>query len=302
MGYRLTRPVGAAELASALGLTATGPKLAATEVAPIAGAVAGSLSFAKAWTGIGDKTGAVLVGPRAGEPADVAVLQSDNPRLDFIRALMWLDGQMLIERVVAAPRVHPTAVVGANVGIQGNVTIGAGTVVEPNVAIVGNVVIGEQCVLHAGCVIGSDGFGFERDGRGGVLRFPHLGGVRIGNRVEIGAGCCIARGTLQDTILEDDVKLDNLVHVAHNCVVGAGAFLTACVELSGGVRVGARAWVGPNTSTMQKIEIGDDATVGVGAVVLKSVPPGATVAGNPADPIAVVKKLRAALHRLIGSE
>lgn len=302
MGYRLIRPVPVSELAAAVGLAAAGPKAFATEVGPITAVRAGTFSFAKSWDGIGDKRGAVLVGPTGGAPDGFTVLQSPHPRLDFIRALMWLETQQLIERTVVAPRVHPDAVVGQNVAMHGDISVGAGTVIEPNVTILGAVTIGERCLLRAGCVIGSDGFGFERDDRGGVVRFPHLGGVRIGNRVEIGSCTCVARGTLGDTVIEDDAKVDNLVHVAHNVVIGAGAFVIAGAELSGGVRVGARAWIGPNACTLQKVEVGEGATVGLGAVVTKGVPPGTVVAGNPAEPMIVLKKMRAALNRLIGNE
>ena len=104
-----------------------------------------------------------------------------------------------------------------------------------------------------------------------LLRFIHLGGVKIGNEVEIGALNSIARGTLNDTIIENGVKTDNLVHIAHNCYIGCNSLITACVELSGGVIVGKNVWIGPNSSVLEKIKIGDNAFIGIGSVVTKDV-------------------------------
>ena len=109
-----------------------------------------------------------------------------------------------------------------------------------------------------------------------------FGGVRIGNRVEVGSVTTVCQGTLGPTIIEDDAKVDDHVHVAHNCRIKKMAFVIACAELSGGVVVGERAWIGPNASVLEKVTIGDDALVGLGAVVLRNVANGVTVVGNPA--------------------
>jgi UDP-3-O-[3-hydroxymyristoyl] glucosamine N-acyltransferase len=103
--------------------------------------------------------------------------------------------------------------------------------------------------------------------------------VRIGDFVEIGAKCTVARGTITDTIVGDHVKTDDHVHIAHNCVIGARSILTACAELSGRVTVGERCWLGPNCSIMDGVRIGDGATVGLGAVVVEDVPAGRKVMG-----------------------
>lgn len=110
----------------------------------------------------------------------------------------------------------------------------------------------------------------------------HLGGVRIGDHVLVGAMTAIARGALQDTVIEDYVKINNLVHVAHNCHIGRGTLIGACADLSGSLTIGANCWIAPNCSIRQKLVIGEDSTIGIGAVVVKDVAPGTTVYGNPA--------------------
>ena len=115
-----------------------------------------------------------------------------------------------------------------------------------------------------------------------LARFPHLGNVQIGNDVEIGALNSICRGALGNTIIGSGVKTDNLVHIAHNCVIGKNSILTACTELSGGVVIGENVWMGPNCSIKEKIEIGSNSLVGIGSVVRKNVGTNCIVAGSSA--------------------
>jgi UDP-3-O-[3-hydroxymyristoyl] glucosamine N-acyltransferase len=178
---------------------------------------------------------------------------------------------------------------GSNVVIENGCVVGAGSIIEHNVVLHAGTRIGKNSRIRSCSSIGGDGFGFERMEDGTPLRFPHLGGVLIGNNVEIGALNSIARGTLSDTVIMDYVKTDNLVHVAHNCVIDEGCLITACAELSGGVTLGKRVWIGPNVAMMQKISVGDDALIGLGAVVTKSVQSKTIVAGNPAKVIREIK-------------
>ena len=204
--------------------------------------------------------------------------------------------------------------------IADDAVIGEGTIIEPGVLVDHSVVIGSHVKLHTGAairsfseigdntiirenaVIGSAGFGFERDTDGIPVRLPHLGGVRIGRNVEIGVFTVVCAGTIEPTVVEDDVKINNLVHIAHNCVVGKGALITACAELSGSTKVGQFSWIGSNASVIQSRRIGDGATVGIGAVVIKDVEPGVIVAGNPAKPTSEISRINRAIVRLIAEE
>jgi UDP-3-O-[3-hydroxymyristoyl] glucosamine N-acyltransferase len=216
-------------------------------------------------------------------PAGAAAwIPSSHPRLTFVKALIALERLGRFERASEPAVVHPTASLGANVFVGNGVWIGERTRVEPNVVIGDDVHIGNDCWLKSGCVIGEPGFGLERDEDGTPLRMLHFGGVEIGDRVEIGALTTVCRGTLGPTIVEDDAKIDDHVHIAHNVRVKKKAFVIACAELSGGVVVGDSAWIGPNASVLEQVRIGDRALVGLGAVVLRDVAADTTVVGNPA--------------------
>lgn len=192
--------------------------------------------------------------------------------------------------------VEPGAFVDHSVAIGSNVRICAGAAIRSFTD------VGDNTIIRENAVIGSEGFGFERDVDGTPIRLPHLGGVQIGRNVEIGALNSVCAGTIDPTIVEDNVKTDFLIHIAHNCVIGEGAIITACAELSGSVTVGKRVWIAPNVSITEGRQIGEGATVGIGAVVIKDVEPGAVVAGNPAKPTAEITKVNRAIARLVAGE
>ena len=215
---------------------------------------------------------------------------SENPRLDFIRALSAISRLIGFKDSPGPHSIEPSATIGVGCFVDAGVSIGENTILEPNVSIFRNTRIGANCIIRAGATIGSSGFGFEREDDGTPITFPHLGGVVIGDNVEVGACSCIARGTLGDTLIKDSVKIDNLVHIAHNCVINNNAFIIACAEISGGVEVEKNAWIAPNSSVNQKITVGANSLVGLGAVVVKDVAPGSVVAGNPARILSSTKK------------
>jgi UDP-3-O-[3-hydroxymyristoyl] glucosamine N-acyltransferase len=281
MGNQLVRAVVASELADALGLILKGEDRAFERILPFNAAADVALSFSNTIPEL-RVDGTVLIAPPGAGAVARTVIESAHPRLDFAKALHWLNAHPGFAVSQAPPRIHPEATVSPTAVIGKGVKVGKGTVINHFVVIGEGVQIGEHCIVKSGAVIGEDGFGFERDDNGMPLRIPHLGSVVIGNDVEIGSLNTVCRGALSNTIIEDGVKTDDHVHIAHNCHVGRGALLTACVELSGGVEVGRFAWVGPNSSVIQKARIGDHAFVGIASNVTRSVAPGITVAGNPA--------------------
>lgn len=281
MDNQLTRQITASSLAQVLGLELIGADLAITSVAPLSALANGSLGFStQPLEGL--TQWAALICPQGSESGQGCVILSTNPRLDFARALIWLDTNGAIHRPSIEPNIHPTAIIGDNAVIGRGVVIGAYTRLGHHVVIGDGVQIGERCVIKSGAVIGEDGFGFERDEQGMPLRLVHLGSVMIGNDVEIGSLTTVCRGTLSDTVIDDHVKVDDHVHVAHNVTLRRGCMVIACAEVSGGVEVGEKAWIGPNASLIQKVKIGPEAFVGIAANVLRDVEPAATVAGNPA--------------------
>jgi len=270
------------ELAIALGLRHVGPDLYIRSISPISTAKEFSLSFSNAALEEEFLYQATVIAPSEENKNGAAIILSPRPRLDFARALSWIVERGGIPSPTAPPLVHPTATLGHGVRLGNGVMIGARTVIHHNVVIADNVVIGEDCCIKSNTVIGEAGFGFERDENLFPLRLPHLGRVVIGSNVEIGSLNTVCRGTLSDTVIEDYVKTDDHVHIAHNCLIKKGSIITACSELSGGVTVGEFCWIGPNASVLQKIYIGDGASVGIAANVTKDVAPHVLVAGNPA--------------------
>ncbi len=178
-------------------------------------------------------------------------------------------------------RIDETAHIGAGC-IIGKVTIGAGTVLMPNVVVYDNVKIGDNCLIQAGVVIGTDGLGCSRDDQGRLTKFPHLGGVVIGNDVEVGANSQIAKGSFSDTIIEDGCKLNGLCFIAHNCHLEENVWITGNTMLCGSVHVGKNTTIFSSVIIRDQRTIGQGVTIGMGAVVTKSIPDGETWVGNPA--------------------
>ena len=276
MGYRLNTPVSLATLADALGVLSVG-SCEIDQVSSFGGADRTTLSFSNALPESG--LGAIIA---ANLPDNAAGIIASTPRLTFVRALQWLDATVGFQRPAEDAVLGKGVVLGRNVQLGKGVTLGEGTRVGHNVVIADGVTVGRNCYIKSNTVIGEDGFGMERGEDGNPIRFIHLGTVVIGDHVEIGSLSTICRGTLGNTIIEDHVKLDDHVHIAHNCRVRRGAIITASVALSGGVEVGDLAWIGPNASVLQKITLGSSSFIGLGAVVTHDVPDGAKVAGNPA--------------------
>ena len=191
------------------------------------------------------------------------------------------------------PGIHRTAIISENALIGKNVYIGPYTVIgaavlgdgckiEANVRIYDDVKIGKECQIKTGAVIGGEGFGFEKDENGNRFRFPQIGGVVIGDYVEIGANTCIDRGALSDTVIGDYTKINNLCHIAHNNQIGRNVVITGCVNVSGSNIIEDNVWIAPNASIRGYVHLGEGCLVGMGAVVVKDIPAGETWIGNPA--------------------
>lgn len=287
MGRALKTGVTAGQLATALGLTLLGPAevvIFRVDAADAAGI--GSLCFAKnnAWARQVEVSAVLLTSQEHAVNRTGPTLISSQPRLDFARALVLLESLAGFVWSEAEPVIDPSARIGKNVVLGRGVRIGADTVIFHNAVIGDEVEIGARCVVKSCAVIGEDGFGFERDARGKAVRLPHIGTVVIGDDVEVGSLTTVCRGTLANTVLRNGCKIDDHVQISHNVDVGEDAFVIACAQVSGGVKIGPRAWIAPNASILNQLTIGADALVSLGGVVMKSVPDGVMVAGNPARP------------------
>ena len=215
-----------------------------------------------------------------------------DPRLGFCLAMNRFFSAARPTGVSGDATVDPGARLGSDVRVEAGARIATGaiigdrTVIGENCVISNAVRIGHDCLIKPNTTIGARGFGFA-DGEDGIpVPFPHIGGVVIGNHVEIGANCTVVRAALDDTVVGDFVKTDDHVHIAHNCIIGARTKIAAGAVLSGSVTVGEDVWISPNSTIIDYGSIGDGAFVGIGSVVTKSVRPGIRVFGVPAAVLA----------------
>jgi UDP-3-O-[3-hydroxymyristoyl] glucosamine N-acyltransferase len=227
---------------------------------------------------------AVLVGPAlAGAVQSVGrvVVESGDPRHDFYSLHNWIALRQMSETPTT---IDPTAVIHPGTYISPHdVIIGQRCVLEPNVTVLPGVQIGESCVIHSGAVLGVEGFEHKRTTRG-VLSVIHDGLVVLGDNVVVGAATCVARGfRWRSTLIGDECKLDNLIHVGHGAQLGRRCFIAASAMLAGST-IGDDAWVGPNATISNGLTIGSGAYVTLGAVVTKDVGPNERVSGNFAVP------------------
>ena len=230
----------------------------------------------------------VLFVDKSVAPIDGKVLiHVKNPKV----ALAEVGNHFFVEQPKAG--IHPTAVIAPEAKIGKDVSIGAycvigkavigdGCVLDSNVRVYDDTVMGKGCVIKAGAVLGGAGFGYERDADGNKFRFPQIGQLIMGDYVEVGANTCIDRGALADTVIGDYTKINNLCHIAHNNKIGRNVTITGCVNVSGSNVIDDDVWIAPNSSIRGWVHIGNKATVGMGAVVVKDIPEGETWVGNPA--------------------
>jgi len=304
------------QLAAQLGATVIGDsELIVSGLAGIAEAKSGDLSFVanpKYKNQLAaSKATAVLVGLDISvEHAtdERALLQIENPRLAFAR-VMGLAFPKKVETPGVSPDAHvdlssqidPTATLYPGVTVGANSEIGAGTVIypgcfigdqvkigencliHPNVTIMHGTVIGSRVVLNASSVLGCEGFGYERDGDK-HFKIPQVGSVIIEDDVEIGSMCAIDRGSIQSTIIGSGTKLDNLIHIAHNCHLGPNNLVLSQAGLAGTVKTGTNVYFAGQSGCMDHIKIADRVQVGGRAVVTSDLSEPGLYFGYPAKP------------------
>lgn len=174
--------------------------------------------------------------------------------------------------VIVSENVHIAehVVVGENCVIEQDAVIGANTKIEPNVTVKHGTVIGARCHLYSGCVIGNDGFGYAEE-KGRWVKIPQVGRVIIGNDVDIGANTTVDRGAIDDTVIEDGVKLDNLIQIAHNCRIGAHTVIAGCVGIAGSAVIGKHCKIGGAAMILGHLNIADGVTISPGSMIMRSI-------------------------------
>ena len=181
--------------------------------------------------------------------------------------------------------------------IGDNCRIGSGTTLHPNVVIYDDTVVGSRCIMHAGVVLGVDGFGYAPV-NGKYEKIPQIGNVIIGDDVEICANSCVSRSTMGSTVIKRGTKLDNLVHIAHNCKIGEDCAITAIVAVAGSCELGNHVSIGGTSGVVDHVKIGENTVVMGRSGVTKDTPPNSVVSGFPAQDHKKELEQQAALRRL----
>jgi UDP-3-O-[3-hydroxymyristoyl] glucosamine N-acyltransferase len=303
------------QIVDALGgtLEGVGRDVAIARIAPLDTAQAGELSFLSnpryQQQLAASKAACVIVAPSMREAglARGGCIVADNPYAYFARATqLWrrLQGSGLPQGVhpsaVVDPQaiVHPTARIGPLCVVERGASIGAETVLKSRVTVGEDCHIGARCILHAGVVIGADGFGFAPE-NGTWVKIEQLGAVRIGDDVEIGANTCIDRGALEDTVIEEGVKLDNLIQIGHNVHVGRHAAMAGCVGVAGSATIGAHCTVGGGAVVLGHLKLADNVHISAATVVTRSLTrPGLYTGMFPLDENSKWEKNAATLKQL----
>ena len=299
-----------------------------TGVAPLNRAEPGQLSFLthsryRPFLAV-TRASAVILSIEDAKDCPAPALVADNPQVAYARVAALFEPVSKVK-----PGIHPTAWVSPSARIAPDAWIGphctveAGAAIESGVFVGPNCVVGEQSALgentrlvaqvtichrvrlgrrvlvHPGAVIGSDGFGLALDSGGRWLKIPQLGSVSIGDDVEIGANTTIDRGALEDTVIEDGVKLDNQIQVAHNVRIGAHSALAGCVGIAGSARIGRHCMLGGGVGIAGHLEIADRVQItGMSLVTQSITEPGTYSSGLAVEPNRIWNKISARLRRL----
>jgi len=333
-GTVLPHPVSVAELAALLGGEAIGDvALPIQRIAPLASADASTIAFLanpRYQSQLADsQAGCVIVAPAVREAAAQrpSAIITPDPYLAFARLTQWWANQV---RPAAATGIHPSAVVAEDAQIGAGVTIGAQAVVEsgavlgegvqigslchigagvevgartrlaPRVVLMHGTRVGARCILHSGVVIGADGFGFAPH-QGEWVKIEQLGGVVIGDDVEIGANTCIDRGALDDTLIGSGVKLDNLIQIGHNVQIGERTAVAGCAAIAGSAHIGRGCMIGGSANIAGHITIADGVFVSGGSLVMRSLTQAGQYTGvYPLEEHADWEKNAATLRQLRG--
>jgi UDP-3-O-[3-hydroxymyristoyl] glucosamine N-acyltransferase len=273
------------------------------------------------------KAGAVILGPDERDATALPRIVTSNPYAYYARTVALFNpppaakpgfhptAQIDPEAIVArsaeigpyvvighGARVGERTAIGAGCTIGSNVRVGDDTRLYPRVTIYHDCTVGDRTILHSGVVIGADGFGMAPDA-GRWVKIPQVGAVRIGDDVEVGANTTIDRGALDDTVVEDGVKLDNQIQIGHNCVIGAHTVIAGCVGIAGSVRIGKRCRIGGKAGITGHLEICDGVTVSAMTLITKSITkPGTYTSVPPMMPHEEWLKWAARVRRNRGGE
>lgn len=180
---------------------------------------------------------------------------------------IYIGPHVVIEENVT---IDDGVVIHAGSIIEANSSVGALSVIHSNVVLKEATVIGKNCILYSGCVIGSEGFGYTKDDSK-WLAIPQIGRVVLGDHVDIGANSTVDRGALDDTMIAHGVKIDNLVQIGHNCIIGENTIIAGCVGIAGSAKIGKNCAIGGAAMILGHLSIADDVTISPGSMITRSI-------------------------------
>ena len=285
-------------LVKTLGGALMGDDVEVSRVASIANASEGSITFitdAKYRKSLSEtKASAVILAEENKSFSALPRIVTDNPYAYFAKvssllnpkgvAFIGVHASAVIganSEVSATCSIGPSVMIGQNVSLADGVVLGAGcfvgdnvvigknTHLQANVTVYSDCLIGANCNFAAGAVIGADGFGYASQD-GAWVKIPQVGRVLISDNVDIGANTTVDRGALDDTIIEQGVKLDNLIQIGHNCIIGEHSVIAGCVGIAGSAKIGKRCRIGGAAMILGHLEIADDVTVSPGSMITRS--------------------------------
>lgn len=282
----------ASEVARRVGGTLYGPDVLVEGVSSLGIPKEFSVTFINdvvaQWSAESDTSRVYFVDKVPPETGDATFVLVANPRLAFAR----FTG--LIAESTQSSGIHPTALVDDSSFVHQSVSIGPYTIIEPGCHLAEGVIVESHVVVKSGTeigagtwirshsVLGGPGFGFELDETGVAVRIHHFGRLLIGSNVEIGSNAVVARGSIDATIIGDNVKIDDHVFIAHNVNIGARSMVIAGAEVSGSVEIGEDCWISPQVTILNGVKVGHRSFVGLGSVVIRNIPSDVVAVGNPA--------------------
>lgn len=283
--------IRASTLASEIRCELIGPDRDISSVSSVQESITSSLGFARIGMDplVQERflaSGGVLISNGEVRPTGgVSIILSEDPEYSFARALEYLFNYRERLRSAFIKIHHPDDIFKQRYVEhfrEFDIMVGANSVLQPGVVIGPSVKIGDDCLIQSGAVIGGPGFGSFMNAQGKNTHLPHVGGVILGNNVEIGALTTVCSGTLRPVILEDSVHIDDHVHVGHNCRIGAGTVITAGCIISGRVVIGKNSWLGIGTLIRENLTIADNVFLGMGSLVTKNCEVPGRYMGSPA--------------------
>lgn len=285
----MNKCINASDIATFLNVALIGEELPIYRVSSINSLSEHSLSFISKYGYIEDKSKRSLIIVDKNYEIDTSSTNSyikvENSRLAFAQTVEQFFYEQKNPSISEKSIIHESVILGKNIYIGNNVVIESGviigdnTIVEHNVVILKNCIIGSNCKIAPGVVIGDDGLGSLRDKNNNLIMLRHIGKVVIRDYVEIGANSTIARGTIDDTIINNHTKIGPQTNIGHNTIIDENTEIAGRTHTSGSVKIGKNCFIGANCSIKESIQIGHNCTVGIGAVVTKNIEDNITVMG-----------------------